>query len=109
MRVHHAQFEELGVIDRRRLHSAAWGRVRSAVGSGGGSPLSPAGFRISSGSDEPLDILAPSGRATQEKMPAATRQQADEEERAATAVALEEARGQAEQASAAEQLARDAL
>ena len=23
--VYHAQFEELGVIDRRRLHSAAWG------------------------------------------------------------------------------------
>ena len=33
----------------------------------------------------------------------------DEEERAATAVALEEAQGQAEQASATEQVARDAL
>ena len=28
-----AQFEELGVIDGRWLHLAAWGRVRSGVGS----------------------------------------------------------------------------
>ena len=42
-------------------------------------------------------------------MPAATRQQADDEERAATAVALGEAQGQAEQAVAAEQAAKDAL
>eukprot|EP01043_Picozoa_sp_COSAG02_P054039 COSAG02_NODE_6059_length_3835_cov_3.790290_2_plen_114_part_00 len=42
-------------------------------------------------------------------MPASTRQQAEEEERAATAVALEEAQGQAEQAAAAERAARDAL
>ena len=39
-------------------------------------------------------------------MPASTRQQAEEEERAATAVALEEAQGQAEQAAAAERAAR---
>ena len=42
-------------------------------------------------------------------MPAATRQQADDEERAATAVALGEAQGQAEQVVAAEQAAKDAL
>lgn len=42
-------------------------------------------------------------------MPASTRQQAEEEERAATAAALEEAQGQAEQAVAAEQSAHDAL
>ena len=42
-------------------------------------------------------------------MPAATRQQADDEERAATAVALGEAQEQAEQAAAAEQAAKDAL
>ena len=65
------------------------------------------GFCISSGSDEPLDIPALSGRANP-GMPA-TRQQAEEEERAATAVALEEAQGQAEQAAAAERAARDAL
>ena len=46
---------------------------------------------------------------TQEGIPAATRQQADDEERAATAVALGEAQGQAEQAVAAEQAAKDAL
>ena len=45
----------------------------------------------------------------QEDMPAATRQQADDEERAATAVALGEAQGQAEQVVAAEQAAKDAL
>ena len=56
--VHHAQFAELGVIDRRWLHSAAWGRMRGGVGSGGSSPSSSAGFCISSGSDEPLDIPA---------------------------------------------------
>ena len=39
-------------------------------------------------------------------MPASTRQQVDEEERAATAVALVEAQGQAEQAAAAERAAR---
>ena len=42
-------------------------------------------------------------------MPAPTRQQAEDEERAATAVAREEAQGQAEQAAAAERAARDAL
>eukprot|EP01043_Picozoa_sp_COSAG02_P005506 COSAG02_NODE_150_length_33596_cov_61.953966_2_plen_120_part_00 len=42
-------------------------------------------------------------------MPAATRQQADEEERVATVVALGEAQGQAEQVAAAEQAAKDAL
>ena len=31
----HAQFEELGVIDGRRLHPAAWGRVRSGASFGG--------------------------------------------------------------------------
>ena len=30
-----AQFEELRVIDGRRLHSAAWDRVRGASGTGG--------------------------------------------------------------------------
>ena len=29
--IHHAQFEELGVIDGRWLHLAAWGRVRSGA------------------------------------------------------------------------------
>ena len=65
------------------------------------------GFCVSFGSGEPLDTLVLSERANP-GMPA-TRQQAEEEERAATAVALEEAQGQAEQAAAAEQAARDAL
>ena len=30
--VYHAQFEELGVIDGRRLHPAAWGRMRGVAG-----------------------------------------------------------------------------
>ena len=58
-----SQFAELGVIDRRWLHSAAWGRMRGGVGSGGSSPSSSAGFCISSGSDEPLGIPAPYRRA----------------------------------------------
>ena len=49
------------------------------------------------------------GAQTQEAMPTSTRQHAEDEERAATAVALEEAQGQAEQAAAAEWAARDAL
>ena len=32
--VYHAQFEELGVIDGRRLHPASWGRVRSGASFG---------------------------------------------------------------------------
>ena len=43
--VHHAQFEELGVIDGRRLHSAARGRMEDGAGGGGGWPSpSSAGF-----------------------------------------------------------------
>ena len=53
--------------------------------------FSLSGFCISFGSFEPLDILAPFGRANPGRMPTATRQQADDEERAATTAALEEA------------------
>ena len=60
------------MIDRRRLHSVARGRL---------------------GAD----------------WAASTRQHAEEEERTATAAALEAAEGQAEQAAAAELAARDAL
>ena len=57
--------------------------------------FSLSGFCISFGSFEPLDILALFERANPGRMPTATRQQADEEERAATAAALGKAQGQA--------------
>ncbi len=87
------------MIDGRRLlHPAAWGRERfrhrRAVLLVHSFFLS--GFCISFGLVEPLDIFALSVRANP-GMPISTRQQAEEEERAATAVALREAQGQAEQ------------
>ena len=115
--VYHAQFEELGVIDGRRLHPAAWGRVRGVAGrwvNRVGRPhrctaSSSAGFVYPSAPLSRWIFSRSLSAQTQEGMPAATRQQVDEEERAATAVALGEAQGQAEQAVAAEQAAKDAL
>ena len=69
------------------------------------------GFCISFSPVEPLGIFALFGRADP-GMPTSTRQHVEDEERAARAVALEEAQGtqgQAEQAAAAEQATRDAL
>ena len=110
----HAQFEELGVIDGRRLHPAAWGRVRGVAGRWVnlvGRPhrctaSSSAGFVYPSAPLSRWVYSRSLSAQTQEGMPASTRQQADEEERAATAVALGEAQGQAEQAAAAEQAAK---
>ena len=79
----------------------SWQRRRVAI-----SFLS--GFCVSFGSGEPLDTLALLERANP-GMPASTRQQAEEEERAATVAALEKAQGEAEQVVAAEQSAHDAL
>ena len=113
----YAQFEELGVIDGRRLHPGAWGRVRGVAGRWVNLE-DPPHRRAASSSAGFVYPSAPLSRwiysrslsaQTQEDMPAATRQQADDEERAATAVALGEAQEQAEQAAAAEQAAKDAL
>ena len=113
--LHYAQFEELGVIDGRRLHPAAWGRVRGVAGkwvNRVGRPIrcaasSSAGFVYPSAPLSRWIYSRSLSAQTQEDMPAATRQQADDEERAATAVALGEAQGQAEQAAAAEHDATD--
>ena len=86
-----AQFEELGVIDGRRLHPAAWGRVRSGASFGERwqAPQAPssAGFVYPSA---PLSrwIRSRSLSAQTQEMPTTTRQQVEDEERAATAVAL---------------------
>ena len=88
---------------RRRQVRRSWGTSAPAL------VFSLSGFCISFGSFEPLDILALFERANPGRMPTATRQQADDEERAATAAALGAAQGQAEQVAAAEQAAKEAL
>lgn len=84
------------MIDGRRLHPAAWGRVRGVAGrwvNRVGRPhrctaSSSAGFVYPSAPLSRWIYSRSLSAQTQEDMPAATRQQADEEERAAKRLAV---------------------